>query len=160
MRFNLLLPLVFGIFMHISCSSEDSLETSKMQLRDYNFNEKEYQIFEKINDYRFLNNLPPIELVAHISSISEEHNWYMIENNRFSHDNFSQRAQTIKSSFGAKEVSENLAYNIKSANAIVNAWIRSNLHQQTLLGEFTHIGISVTYSSDNKPYCTAIFVKK
>lgn len=160
MKLNLLLPLVVAIFMLTSCSSDDNLESSKFELRGYTFIEKEYQILEKINEYRRVYGLQSLELVEHISSISSEHNWYMIQNNKVGHDNFPQRAQSIKSTFGGIRVSENLAYNIKSANAIVNAWINSNLHNQVLLAEFTHVGIPVTYSSENKPYCTAIFVKK
>ncbi|MFN4199584.1 MAG: CAP domain-containing protein, partial [Flavobacterium sp.] len=40
-------------------------------------------------------------------------------------------------------VSENIAYNFNTNNAALNAWINSEGHNENLLGDYTHFGISI-----------------
>ena len=84
----------------------------------------------------------------------------MIKNNIVSHDNFANRSQNIIEVLGARSVSENIAYNYKTPQAAVDAWLLSIGHKENIKGNFTHFGISIRENPSNgKKYYTNIFIK-
>ncbi|MNY65131.1 hypothetical protein D3C86_2023500 [compost metagenome] len=61
---------------------------------------------------------------------------------------------------GAKRVGENVAYNYKTPEAAVRAWLDSPGHKENIVGDYTHFGLSVTTdAATGKKYYTNIFVK-
>ena len=128
--------------------------------KSYSFNEEEILLSQLINDYRTTFGLQSLELVEHVSSVSEEHNIFMIEHNKLSHQNFMERLNFLKVSFRAKTISENLAFDFKNPQSTLAAWLNSPGHLKNLNGNFTHVGISIRYDAQQNPYYTVIFVKK
>ena len=70
------------------------------------------------------------------------------------------RYQTLVKDVHAKAVSENVAYGYSSAEAVVNAWIKSEGHRENMLGDHTHFGISIKAGKRRKILLHQHFCKK
>ncbi|MDA6072511.1 CAP domain-containing protein [Flavobacterium sp. AC] len=148
-----------------SCSA-DSAEgsnnstTTEALITNYSYNDSELETMKLINDYRLSIGLNALEKINHISFKCEEHNKYMIANNVVDHNDFTSRSNNIVSVLGAKKVGENVAYNYKTSEAAVRAWLDSPGHKENIEGDFTHFGLSVTTDpKTGKKYYTNIFAK-
>ena len=160
--FRALLPLAM-LFTMVSCSSDSSEAAAedKQVVTAYNYNETESKLITLINDYRQSKGLNPLTVINHISYKSEEHNFYMIDNNMVNHDYFQQRSDNLVRVLGAEKVGENIAYNYQTAESAMSAWLNSPSHKANIEGDYTHLGISVTINPDNgKKYYTNMFIKK
>lgn len=160
--FRALLPLAI-LFTMVSCSSDSSEAAAedKQVVTTYNYNETESKLIVLINDYRQSKGLNPLTVINHISYKSEEHNYYMIDNNVVNHDYFQQRSDNLVRVLGAEKVGENIAYNYQTAESAMSAWLNSPSHKANIEGDYTHLGISVTINPDNgKKYYTNMFIKK
>ena len=160
--FRALLPLAI-LFTMVSCSSDSSEAAAedKQVVTTYNYNETESKLITLINDYRQSKGLNPLSIINHISYKSEEHNFYMIDNNVVNHDYFQQRSDNLVRVLGAEKVGENIAYNYQTAESAMSAWLNSPSHKANIEGDYTHLGISVTINPDNgKKYYTNMFIKK
>ncbi len=120
----------------------------------------ELDILELVNEYRTDKGLSQLQFLDESSVQAAAHNRHMIENNEICHDFFGSRYEALVKSVNAKAVSENVAAGYRTADAVVNAWIKSDGHRKNLEGDHTHFGISVKESNDGKLYFTNIFVKK
>ena len=77
------------------------------------------------------------------------------------HQYFEQRASNIKQVLGARQVSENVAYNFQSNAGVLHAWLMSDDHRDNIEGDYTHFGISIKTNPNNgKKYYTNIFMKR
>ena len=160
--FRALLPLAI-VFTMMSCSSDSTADVTadNTVIESYNYNETETKLVTLINDYRVSQGLNPLQVVNHISFKSEEHNEYMIDNNVVNHDYFEQRSNNIIHVLGAERVGENIAYNYGTAEAAMNAWLNSPGHKANIVGDYTHIGISVSVDpATGRKYYTNMFMKK
>ena len=160
--FRALLPIAI-VFTMVSCSSDSSEANSadKQIVTSYNYNETELKLVTLINNYRESIGLNTLEVINHISYKSEEHNFYMIDNNVVNHDYFQQRADNLMEVLGAEKVGENIAYNYQTAESAFAAWLNSPSHKANMEGDYTHIGISVTTNPDTgRKYYTNMFIKK
>ncbi|MFN4027080.1 MAG: CAP domain-containing protein [Flavobacterium sp.] len=160
--FRALLPLAI-LFTMVSCSSDSSEAGAedKQVVTTYNYNETELKLITLINDYRQSKGLNPLAVINHISYKSEEHNFYMIDNNVVNHDYFQQRSDNLVRVLNAEKVGENIAYNYQTAESAMSAWLNSPSHKANIEGDYTHLGISVTINPDNgKKYYTNMFIKK
>ena len=158
--------LIFCTLFLTSCS-KDSLDedvTAYNQVvtekAEYNYSALEVEILEDLNIYRKALGLSELKPLAELSVESEDHNDYMIDAGKVSHDNFSQRASYLINEVGAESVSENVAFGYHTADAVVNAWLKSKGHRENIEGAHTHFGISVREDADGKNYFTNIFIKK
>ncbi|APG59405.1 CAP domain-containing protein [Christiangramia salexigens] len=138
-------------------TSYDQVATKKAE---YKYSQMEIEILEDINIYRKANGLSELKALTDVSLKAEDHNDYMIQNGKVSHDNFAARASYLMNEIGAKSVSENVAYGYHTADAVVKAWLKSSAHKENIDGDHTHFGISVRQDSEGKNYFTNIFIKK
>ena len=160
--FRALLPLAI-VFTMVSCTSNSSDTTTADNkiVTTYNYNESELKLITLINNHRASIGLNPLEVINHISFKSEEHNIYMIDNKVVNHDYFQQRSDNLVQVLGAKKVGENIAYNYRTAESAMSAWLNSPSHKANLEGDYTHFGISVSVdAATGKKYYTNIFIKK
>ena len=148
-----------------SCSADsaegaDNSTTTETLITNYTYNDSEIETMKLINDYRVSIGLNALEKINHISFKCEEHNNYMIANNVVNHNDFTSRSNNIISVLGAKKVGENVAYNYKTSEAAVRAWLDSPGHKENIVGDFTHFGLAVTTDAKTgKKYYTNIFAK-
>lgn len=158
------LLLVAVICTMNSCSS-DSSETQTVdavaeKVTLYSYNTIEIETMNLINAHRISKGLNPLEKINHMSYKSEEHDNYMIANNVVNHNDFVARSENIMKTLGAKSVSENIAYNYNTPQAVLNAWLASPGHKENIEGNFTHFGIAIKADpATGKKYYTNIFAK-
>jgi uncharacterized protein YkwD len=158
--FRALLPLAI-VFTMVSCSSDSSEETAAPIVENFSYSDVELDLMGRINDHRASLGLNELQPINHISYKSSEHNDYMIENDVVGHQYFEQRASNIKQVLGARQVSENVAYNYQSNGGVLNAWLMSDAHRENIEGDYTHFGISIKTNPNNrKKYYTNIFMKR
>jgi uncharacterized protein YkwD len=157
------LPLAL-VFTMISCSSSDETTSSPTDteiVQNYDYNQNELKLAGLINDYRESIGLNRLEMVNYISYKSEEHNEYMISNNVVNHDYFYERSVDLKHFLGAVKVNENVAYNYRTPEGALIAWLNSPGHKENIETDATHFGISITTDpATGKQYYTNIFIKK
>lgn len=159
--------LFIAILIAMNACSADSLEGNAdtttpvgALVSNYTYNDTELQTMKLINDYRASIGLNALERINHISYKCEEHNEYMIANNVVNHNDFVERSKNISDVLGAKKVGENVAYNYKTPEAAVKAWLDSEGHKENIEGDYTHFGLSVTTdAATGKKYYTNIFAK-
>lgn len=165
MKTNLLrvVLLTLVLFMMNSCSSDSETASEEIKseiIESYSYSASELEAMNLINEYRVSKGLNTLTKINHLSHKAEEHDVYMIGNNIVNHDNFSDRSQNIIKALGAKSVSENIAYNYKTSQAALDAWLLSKGHKENIEGNFTHFGIAIRENPINgRKYYTNIFVK-
>lgn len=148
-----------------SCSAdtaevtEDSVTIKPLNV-NYTYNDSELELMQLINKYRVSIGLNALEKVNHISNKCHEHNKYMIANNVVDHTDFTARSEDIMKVLAAKNVGENVAYNYKTSEAVLKAWLESPGHKKNIEGTYTHFGISVSVDpATGKKYYTNIFAR-
>ena len=156
--------LVAVICIMNSCSA-DSTETETVdavanKVILYSYNTIELETMSLINAHRVSKGLNALEKINHMSYKSEEHDLYMIANNVVNHNDFVARSENIKKTLGASSVSENIAYNYNTPQAVLSAWLASPGHKENIEGNFTHFGIAIKADpATGKKYYTNIFAK-
>ncbi len=154
------------VLMFSSCTkdnefSEENAAIKTADLVDYmTYSQIELEILDAVNDHRISLGLSSLSRVDGITLQAMDHNEYMIEKNKISHDNFTKRYAALVNEIGAKTVSENVGSGFKSAGAVVKAWLDSEGHKENIEGDHTHFGISVTQDLNGTNYFTNIFVKR
>lgn len=163
MRTMLFIAILVAMNACSADSAEAGLETTtptETLVANYTYNDTEIETMRLLNEYRLSIGLNSLERINHISYKCEEHNKYMIQNNVVDHNDFVARSTNITNVLGAKRVGENVAYNYKTPEAAVRAWIDSPGHKENIVGDYTHFGLSVTTDpATGKKYYTNIFVK-
>ncbi|UUC44499.1 CAP domain-containing protein [Flavobacterium cerinum] len=154
--------LLMCFLMMTSCSTDSTEDTGTQYkvVNDFTYNQEELQIEQKINDYRISKGLKPLEVINHISYLSEGHDEYMISTKTVDHSYFSEREQNLKSTLGARKVGENIAYGYGTTAATFSAWLNSDMHRMNIEGDYTHFGIAVRKDVNGDMYITNIFIKK
>ncbi|MBF4493081.1 CAP domain-containing protein [Flavobacterium sp. JLP] len=148
-----------------SCSADtadgndNSTPTEETLITNYTYNDSELETMQLINEYRLSIGLNALQIINHISAKCQEHNTYMIANNVMNHNDFVLRSDNLVKVLGAKKVGENVAYNYKTSEAVVKAWLESPGHKENIEGDYTHFGLAVTTDKTGKKYYTNIFVK-
>lgn len=155
--------MVFVALLSFSCSteelSEESLDSTALPTPP-EAKIIEIEILELINAHRINENLTPLNEHNTIKAVAFTHTDYMVESNNVGHDNFFQRKNSLINNANATKVSENVAYAYNSAESVVNAWINSDGHRETIEGDFTDFDISAEQNEDGKWYFTNIFIKR
>lgn len=148
----------------VSCTKEEVAQQAPIDTvqptAKYNYIADEVEVLDLINTHRQSLGLNKLEKTDYVSLKSEEHTNYMITTGVVNHNFFQDRYQSIMTTLGALNVSENLAYNYASPESVVNAWLNSAGHKANIEGDFTHFGISIRTNKEGKKYFTNIFVKK
>ena len=137
----------------------DSIEPN-LKVANVDYTLIELQVLDLINEHRAQLGLPELDSVDEGSIQAATHNEHMISNDEVCHDFFGSRYEALVKGVKASAVSENVAYGYNSAQAVVEAWLRSEGHKNNIEGDFTHFGISVKEANNGKMYFTNIFVRK
>lgn len=163
--FNLKYWLLVICVVSLTACSKESLEeegTSDLVgvVTPETYSTIEVEVMDRVNDFRAGLGLPELESLNEISMQAGYHNSHMIENAEVCHDDFPSRYAALVNSVNAKAVSENVAYGYRTAEAVVNAWVKSDGHRKNMESNVTHFGISIKEDAEGKLYFTNIFVRK
>ena len=150
-----------------SCSTEELVETQSpieftidLNLAQETDSQMASEILYYVNEYRSNQGLESIVMDrTYASAYAVEHTKYMIQQNRISHDGFTDRAQGL-SNHGAQSVGENVGFGYSSAQELVNAWINSPSHRDVLEGNYTHSGIGALQDDYGVYFVTQLFYRK
>lgn len=161
-NYPLKLLVLFCALIITSCSSNEAKIIDSTPEMSANVSEKpiEADILDLINSYRVDNGFSSLNKLQTIKSQTSNHTNYMIEKDEVSHDFFYQRKEYLAENADAVKVGENVAYGYSTAEAVVNAWIKSNGHRENIEGDYTHFEVTAEKSANGKWYYTNIFVKK
>lgn len=146
-----------------SCSSENVEDDLGIDSKEFIVPEVksiEIEILERINNYRVSKGLHTLNSLDIIKSQAYNHTDYMIKQNNVSHDYFHARKSYLVTNAGANRVAENVGYGYSSAESVVNAWINSDSHRNTIEGDYTNFDISVEENAEGVKYFTNIFIKR
>lgn len=159
------LPLLafLAILTFSSCSTEDlpveGVDTITLQKAPPP-KEIEIEILELINEHRVSIGLNTLKSLSIVKSVAVTHTDYMVEKNSVNHDGFYQRKLSLEQNANAKSVSENVAYAFSTAQSVVNAWLNSDSHRETIEGDYTDFEVSAEQNKEGKWYYTNIFIKR
>lgn len=121
-------------------------------------------VYQQVNQFRRLRNLPALALDERISQQARLHSQRMANGSvPFSHEGFEQRGRSIDQVMTNQGISENVAYNQGYADPIAEAiqgWIASEGHRRNLEGQFDLTGIGVAQNSRGQFFFTQIFVRR
>lgn len=123
----------------------------------------EKSVFEQINRYRALKNLPPLTVDPAVAAIAKRHSDEMARTGNMSHEGFSERAESVAKTIVYRTTAENVAYNMGYAKpdaAAIQGWIESPGHHKNLIGRFDLTGVGVSKNAKGEYYFTQIFVRK
>ena len=149
------LAVVFAVFYLFLPRKKSKTKVKEDTDIKYYYTEFELDLVFKINEYRTSIGLSTLNLNSYISLICADHNTDMLEQNLASHNGFTERVFRIMDNLGAANVGENIAYNFLSADAIIQAWLKSPEHKKNLENpEWNIMGLSTL----NK-YTTNIFAR-
>jgi uncharacterized protein YkwD len=148
----------------LSCSKEEvapnqPASTTQVNAK-FNYTTEELELLNLINEYRVSKGLKTLEKVDYISVVSEGHDHYMIQEGKPSHDYFQDRFEALSKNLGAKNVSENVAYNYSSPQNVLKAWLASEGHRANIEGNHTHFGVAIRANAEGKKYYTNLFMLK
>jgi len=108
---------------------------------------KARQIFDLTNVIRTRHSIKPLEWDEQLAEVAFAHSKDMYESEQFSH--ISEKSGELKDRLEAHEViyqiaGENIAANYIDAPAVIEGWLNSKGHRESLLNEeFTHLGVGV-----------------
>lgn len=120
---------------------------------------KERQIFDITNVFRVRNELQPLEWDEQTAEVALAHSKDMFESQQFSHisEEFGDLTDRLEAGNVFYQIAgENIAANYMDAPAVVEGWLNSKGHRESLLNEqFTHLGVGVY-----KKHYTQNFIEK
>ena len=165
MKLTLNLLTVFFFAITLSSCSTDTLDDDQNVAKSNDIvipeaKTIEIEILELINQHRISIGLNELKSIDIIKGQAYSHTDYMIDIDEVNHDYFHNRKAYLQANADAQSVSENVAYGYSSANSVVNAWLNSEGHRQTIEGDFSHFEISAEKNANDKWYFTNIFIKK
>lgn len=117
---------------------------------------------QHVNRHRASLGLGELILDSRISRVARRHSASMAQGAAFSHRGFKQRATAIGRFMPYRTVAENLAYNYGNQDPAARAfqsWLKSPKHRQAMEDpRFTHTGLAVAKSLENRFFFTQLFV--
>lgn len=153
-----MLLMAFLISTMTACVKEEHpiADDASVQYSDF-----ETEVMNQINNYRNSIGLVKLSRLNLVSKEAETHSFYMLQNGTLSHDNFAIRTQNLMNNAAAINIAENVAYGYKTAEELLNAWLRSAEHRQKIEEKrYTDFGISAKYNPNGGYYVTQIFIER
>ena len=126
----------------------------------------EQEIVNLVNQERQARGLAPLSVNSRLVSAAQQHAGNMARYNQMSHTlpqadlpNLVDRLNYYNYDYRA--AGENIAWNYRSADAVMTAWMNSPGHRANILNpNFTEIGVGVRYNSRGEPYYCQVFGRR
>ena len=122
--------------------------------------DEEKAIVELTNAERKKADLAPLQLNARLLAAARGHSANMARKNEVAHelDGKTMPERVQEKGYKYSLVGENVAWNQRSPEDVVERWMNSPQHRENILRkEFTEIGVGVARNKDGEPYYTQVF---
>jgi len=151
------------LFVSCSTDNEDVItsesQTAPSHLTLFTRNvAMENDLYERINLYRISLGKEPLDRVIEADNQAKEHTIYMIEENKISHD-FLQQRTAFFLNLGYTSIKENVASGYTNTQALLNAWLQSELHRLAIESDGFATGISILKNETGIHFITQIYLK-
>lgn len=112
-----------------------------------------------VNNYRRKKGLPALQNNFVIETEARRHTVSMATHSvPFGHNGFSYRSKIITSKIpGTTATAENVAYGSRTAQEVVDGWLKSPGHRKNIEGKYRLTGIGVARDAKSVLYFTQIF---
>ncbi|USQ13349.1 CAP domain-containing protein [Legionella lytica] len=158
MHFKKYLRFIFGFIALVFLSS--AYANTKPQVVE---SETAIQnaVLVHINTYRKQHGLPPLKMDNNMVREAKQHSLDMAAHRMpFGHQDFSKRITRLhKQIKNTGAGAENVAYNYKNAQIVVQQWLRSSGHKRNIVGNYDLTGIGVARDKQGKLYYTQLFLR-
>jgi uncharacterized protein YkwD len=141
-----------------SCGEKNSSQTPSVDIRQ---DPLESDYFTLMNRHRKSQNLKALKHNSLIEAEASLHTEDMAKGRvAFGHSGFSNRCQRLKAELKAVGCGEIVARGQKTADAVLDSWLKSSSHRKTLENStYTHTGVSSFKDHAGKLYWTQIFLR-
>lgn len=118
-------------------------------------------ILININQYRQKHGLSQLKMDDQMVKEAKNHSIDMANHTMpFGHKYFQSRIDRLHSQIkNSNAGAENVAYNYKDAQDVVNNWVRSPGHRRNIEGNYNLTGIGIARDTKGKMYFTQIFLR-
>ena len=145
------ISLFMGLFQQATAATEKATTDAVMQK----------EILYHINKYRITHGMMMLRMNDLITREATIHSQEMAQHKLpFGHLKYEQRMgrlfKAIKHSNGG---AENVAYNYKNAEIVVQEWLKSPGHRQNIRGSYNLTGIGIARDERGRIYYTQMFVR-
>lgn len=145
----------FTLLLLFSCKEKDKPEPAP------SLTDLQHEAFDLVNEHRMSRGLDALKPNETCQQLASRHSSNMAEGSvAFSHDGFDDRFAEAQETIGALSAAENVAFNYRSAEALVEAWLLSEVHLENIEGDYSHSGLSVAEDDKGQWYFTQFFVKR
>lgn len=123
----------------------------------------ELSIYNRVNQYRQSQNLPPLTIDPIISAQAKAHSEKMARVGKIGHEGFNDRVQSVAKDIVYRSAAENVGYSVGYAQPeaiAVEDWIGSPGHQKNMVGRYDLTGIGSVKNARGETYFTQIFIRK
>lgn len=149
---------VFIIFKNEKLQIKEDLQQSRYIPTYGELGRTEFELLQRINNYRSLLGLSPLMPEETCCKVAKEHTLYMVST-KPSHDLALKRKADFKK-LGFVEYGEVTARGYNNNESLLAAYLRSPKHKATIeYPTFTHIGISIIRDQEGRMFNTIIFTE-
>lgn len=119
------------------------------------------EVLKRVNQYRASRGLSPLVMNEAASREARKHSQAMANHAvPFGHTGFQTRLNHLYHDIPyANAGAENVAYNYKTPQIVVDGWIHSPGHRQNMVGSYNMTGIGIVRDKAGKLYYTQLFVR-
>ena len=150
---NYCLPLLLSFFL-VSLGCGDDEEDLGA------FAKLESQVWAEVNKYRDAQGKAEFEHCSICKQQGRIHSNNMATGKvSWGHDGFSNRSKVMMDTSGGTATAENIHIGQKTAEAVVQAWLDSQDHKDTIDGDYTHMDVGIAQSSSGTHFYTQLFIK-
>ena len=142
-----------------SCSTDDGETLAEENIEIEETLTISESILKLVNDHRQSIGKLALTRNSTADDLAADHTNYMIAQKRISHDNFSDRFQSLQQYVNARAAGENVAYGYPDAETVMEGWLNSPGHKTNIEGDFTHIGIAAIKNSQGVYYYAQLFYR-
>ena len=151
------------VFLFASCEAVDRDPVESWEVMPIELTQEQViftnGVVAEINEYRVSVNLDTLTqhtgLPQHLAT---QHCNEMIDMGVISHDGFQERAE-ILAQWGAEAVACNVAFGYNSPEEVVNAWIESPMHLDSLEGNYDSAAVGIREDNNGINYVTLILFR-
>jgi uncharacterized protein YkwD len=146
-----------------STTAESTPVENPISMSTSNLEALEQATYERVNQYREAQNLPPLAYDETIAAEARAHSVRMANTQDMTHDGFKNRAENIGKTIPYRSAAENLAYNHGHQNPdeiAVQGWIASPGHHRNMVGKYNLTGIGIAQNNKGEYYFTQLFIKE